>query len=111
MSFPRSLSSTPIGERESTVSASEDLGDTPHRYAHSGPRIIHRPGGDRSAACNRAATEVACGLGVEVNDLFEVVTRRDAAEFLGADGVHFTKAGYRLLAGAVADAVRRALGA
>ncbi|MHC5056822.1 MAG: SGNH/GDSL hydrolase family protein [Planctomycetota bacterium] len=62
------------------------------------------------AAYNRAAMDVACGLGVEVDDLFEVVTRSGAGGLLSDDGVHFTKAGYRLLGDAVADAVRATLG-
>jgi lysophospholipase L1-like esterase len=61
------------------------------------------------AAYNRAAMDVACSLGVEVNDLFEVVTQNGAPGLLLADGVHFTQAAYALLGDAVADVVRAAL--
>ncbi len=58
------------------------------------------------AAYNRAGLDVARALGVEVNDLFDVVTRGGPAGLLTDDGVHFTRAGYRLLGKAVAEVVR-----
>lgn len=77
-------------------------------------RHAERKGFDRHerdvAAYNRAAVDVARELGVEVNDLWEAVTRAGCDGLLAEDGVHFTQAGYGLLGRAVARAARGALG-
>jgi len=57
-------------------------------------------------AYNAAALEIARRLGVQVNDLFEVVMRSGRDELLQKDGVHFTEAGSKLLGEAVAAAIR-----
>ena len=58
---------------------------------------------------NAAATPVMKKLGVPVCDLHKAVTKAGADELLGKDGVHFTEAGYRLLAKKVAAAISREL--
>ena len=77
-------------------------------------RHAERKGFDRHerdvADYNRAAVDVARELGVEVNDLWGVVTRSGRDGLLAEDGVHFTQAGYGLLGKEVARAARGALG-
>lgn len=58
------------------------------------------------AAYNEAATEICDRLGVEINDLFEVVSESGRDRLLTADGVHFTDEGYALLGKAVAGFIR-----
>ena len=59
-------------------------------------------------AYNEAATEIATNLGVEINDLFQVVSEagRDRL-LLPGDDVHYTEEGSRILAKAVAGFIRR----
>ena len=59
------------------------------------------------AAYNRAAEQVMAELGVPVNDL-AAFTADFPLEYF-ADEVHFTEAGSRLLAGKVADEIRKYL--
>lgn len=58
---------------------------------------------------NRAAVEAILPLGVPVNDLYRIVQDGDPAKLLGADGTHYTPAGYDRLADAVADSLKRQL--
>lgn len=59
---------------------------------------------------NDAALSIMQERGVPVNDLYRVVTEAGAEEHMSPDGVHFTEAGYELLAGAVVDAIMAAAG-
>jgi isoamyl acetate esterase len=56
-------------------------------------------------AYNAAALAIAQSLGLEVNDLFEVVMGAGRDQLLLPDGVHFKPQGYRLLAERVTEAV------
>ena len=58
------------------------------------------------AAYNEAATEVCERLGVEINDLFQVISESGRDRLLTEDGVHFTDEGYALLGKAVAGFIR-----
>ena len=58
-------------------------------------------------AYNEVATELAVGLGIEINDLYTVIVDAGRDGLLREDGVHFTPDGSRLLAGAVVEAIRR----
>jgi lysophospholipase L1-like esterase len=58
---------------------------------------------------NETAFKVMAGLGVPVDELHAVVARGGAEKLLGADGTHYTPAGYEALADAVADCVTRNL--
>ena len=60
-------------------------------------------------AYNAAALEIARAHGLAVDDLYGAAVTRGWTDHLTRDGVHFTEEGYRLLGGAVADAVRAAL--
>ncbi|NLO73292.1 MAG: SGNH/GDSL hydrolase family protein [candidate division WS1 bacterium] len=60
------------------------------------------------AAYNAAALEVVRAAGVQVNDLHRVVSDRGKDSLVCEDGTHFTEGGYRILAQAVAAAVRGA---
>ena len=62
-------------------------------------------------AYNAAALETARARDLAVDDLYGMAVTRGWTDHLTADGVHFTEEGYRLLGGAVAGAVRAALGA
>jgi lysophospholipase L1-like esterase len=55
---------------------------------------------------NRAATEVAKELQVEIDDLYSVVMQAGRDRYLNEDGVHFTPAGSYLLGKAVAGCIR-----
>src|SRR5262249_29415565 len=61
------------------------------------------------ARYNAAARQVMAAAGVPVHDLHAIVTRGGAEALLGADGTHYTPAGYELLAAAVTDSVTRHL--
>jgi len=58
---------------------------------------------------NLAAAEIMAEAGVPVDDLHAVAAAADLQSFLTPDGVHFTEAGYGLLASAVAEALSRVL--
>ncbi len=58
---------------------------------------------------NTAATAVMRDAGVPVHDLHWVVEQGGPDKLLGADGTHYTRAGYERLAEAVADCVQRQL--
>jgi lysophospholipase L1-like esterase/dienelactone hydrolase len=58
---------------------------------------------------NDKALTVMRGAGVPVNDLHGIVEQAGTEQMLGADGTHYTPAGYERLADAVADCVRRQL--
>jgi lysophospholipase L1-like esterase/dienelactone hydrolase len=58
---------------------------------------------------NEAALAVMRPAGVPVNDLHGLVEQAGAETLLGADGTHYTPAGYERLADAVADCIRRQL--
>ena len=60
-------------------------------------------------AYNRRAQEVTAQLGVEVDDLYAIVTRAGRDSVLVPDGVHFAGDGYTLLGRAVAEVIRSAL--
>jgi lysophospholipase L1-like esterase len=60
-------------------------------------------------AYNRAAAEIAGGLGVGINDLYAAVVRAGPDSLLSDDGVHFAQAGYELLGKAVAEFIRPSL--
>jgi len=55
---------------------------------------------------NQVALEVICEHGIQVNDLHTVALDAVVEHILSHDGVHFTEAGSRLLAGAVAGEIR-----
>jgi hypothetical protein len=57
-------------------------------------------------AYNQAALEVMREHGIQVNDLHAVALDAGAERILSQDGVHFTEAGSRLLAKAVAGMIR-----
>jgi len=57
-------------------------------------------------AYNQVALEVIREHGIQVNDLHDVAQDAGVERILSHDGVHFTEAGSRLLAGAVAGAIR-----
>lgn len=56
-------------------------------------------------AYNAVATEICGELNVAVHDLYTVVEQAGPHELMTEDGVHFTEAGYAVLAAAVANAV------
>lgn len=58
---------------------------------------------------NRSAVETLLPLGIPVDDLYRIVQDGDPAKLLGADGTHYTPAGYERLADAVADGIKRQL--
>ncbi|HEY7424188.1 MAG TPA: alpha/beta hydrolase family protein, partial [Gemmataceae bacterium] len=58
---------------------------------------------------NETALAVMRQAGVPVDDLHAIVERAGTEKLLGADGTHYTAAGYERLADAVADCVRRQL--
>jgi lysophospholipase L1-like esterase/dienelactone hydrolase len=58
---------------------------------------------------NETAIAVMRRAGVPVNDLHAIVEQSGVDKILGADGTHYTAAGYVRLADAVADCVRRQL--
>lgn len=62
------------------------------------------------AAYNAAALELAQAAEMQVDDLHGAVMAGGKEELVCDDGTHFTEAGYRLLAEAVAAAVRAATG-
>ena len=62
-------------------------------------------------AYNEAGLEIAREHGAHIDDLHGLVIARGPLGLLGPDGVHFTEAGYALLASAVAASVRACLGA
>ena len=57
-------------------------------------------------AYNEAAVGIAAKLGVEIDDLFRLVSEAGRDRLLTRDGRHFTEDGDRLLGKAVADVVR-----
>ncbi len=57
-------------------------------------------------AYNREATQIAQKLGVQINNLYEVVMKAGRDRLLQKDGVHFIEEGSALLGRAVAEAVR-----
>lgn len=57
-------------------------------------------------AYNQVALEVIGEHGIQVNNLHAVALDAGVERILSHDGVHFTEAGSRLLAGAVAGAIR-----
>jgi lysophospholipase L1-like esterase len=72
---------------------------------HHATKGFHRFDAD-VLAYNGAAAEIARGMGIPINDLFDVVTRAGRDTLLLDDGVHFAQAGYELLGKAVADFIR-----
>lgn len=56
---------------------------------------------------NAAAAEIMSTAGVPTDDLHAVVADAGAAELISPDGTHMTERGYRLLAGAVAEAIAK----
>lgn len=62
-------------------------------------------------AYNEAARDIALEHGARIDDLHGLVVAHGPLGLLGPDGVHFTEAGYALLARAVAASVRACLGA
>lgn len=58
---------------------------------------------------NAVALKVMRGAGVPVHDLHWVVEQGGSEELLGKDGTHYSPAGYKTLAEAVADCVERLL--
>lgn len=58
---------------------------------------------------NREAAACMAELSVPVNDLYQVVADADPETLLGADGVHFTDLGSRLLGQAVGDFLQSVL--
>jgi len=60
-------------------------------------------------AYNREAIQIAQKLGVQINNLYEVVMKAGRDGLLQKDGVHFTEEGSALLGQAVAGAVRSCL--
>ena len=60
-------------------------------------------------AYNQAATEVATGMGVPINDLYATVMQAGRDECLTEDGVHFTPAASALLGRVVAAAIMKQL--
>lgn len=72
---------------------------------HDAARFSRRREAD-VAAYNAAARSVAEARGVPVNDLFAAVEAAGRGRMLAADGVHFTRDGYRFLAEWVAYAIR-----
>lgn len=58
------------------------------------------------AAYNAAALSLAREFGLEIDDLFAVMTAAGPADHLNEDGVHFSPAGYEVLGRAVAAALR-----
>jgi lysophospholipase L1-like esterase/dienelactone hydrolase len=58
---------------------------------------------------NEAAVAIMKAEGVPVDDLHALVVHGGADKLLGADGTHYTKEGYALLADAVADCILRQL--
>ena len=60
-------------------------------------------------AYNARAAAHCRALGVEIDDLFDVVQRADKRAILREDGVHFSDEGSRILGGAVAYCIRRHL--
>lgn len=60
-------------------------------------------------AYNAAGCAAARGLGIPINDLYEVVMRNGRDLLLSPDGVHLTEAGYRRVAEAVVAVLRPAL--
>ena len=61
---------------------------------------------DDIASYNKAARQIMDAAGVPINDLHAVVQRASPQELIADDGVHMTEQGTRLLAEAVAGAVR-----
>jgi len=57
-------------------------------------------------AYNRAAAEVADRMEIPIDDLYAAVMERGRDAMLSPDGVHYCEAGYELLGGAVAEAIR-----
>ena len=78
-------------------------GVAPGRYE----QMANPRSNEEIAAYNRAAERVMAELGVPVNDL--AAFSRDFPIEYYADEVHFTETGYRLLAGAVAETIRKYL--
>jgi lysophospholipase L1-like esterase/dienelactone hydrolase len=58
---------------------------------------------------NETARAVMRQGGIPVHDLHGLIVQADAEKMLGADGTHYTAAGYEKLAEAVTDCVRRQL--
>ena len=58
---------------------------------------------------NEAATRVMKKHGVVINDLHTLTSGFDAKHFIRPGDVHYTKAGYQLIANQVADAIRAQL--
>ncbi len=55
---------------------------------------------------NGISVDVATKLGVEIDELYQVVVDGGTERLLGPDGIHFTDEGYRLLGQTVADFLR-----
>ena len=62
-------------------------------------------------AYNAAAAEIMGGAGIAVNDLHAVIQAAGPEKLLSPDGVHFSEAGYRLLAEKVVECLRTVLDA
>jgi lysophospholipase L1-like esterase/dienelactone hydrolase len=60
-------------------------------------------------AYNEHAEKIMSELDIPVDDLYRIVRDGDPAKLLGADGTHYTPAGYERLADAVADCIKRQL--
>ena len=61
-------------------------------------------------ACNAAAGEIMLAAGIRINDLHAAAIAAGIETILAEDGVHMTAGGYAILARAVADCIRKALG-
>lgn len=79
--------------------------DANSRAAHEKPRDFHRRNAD-VLAYNDAARQVCTDLNVPVHDLYAVVHEAGLERLQTSDGVHYTPAGYDLLADAVAKRIR-----
>jgi isoamyl acetate esterase len=55
---------------------------------------------------NAAATPIAAGMDIAINDLYAFVVAHGRDELLLADGVHYSEQGYELLGKAVAGVIR-----
>jgi len=80
------------------------------RAARGELKVEHFRYTDDIASYNKAAREIMEAAGVAINDLHAIVQLASTEELIADDGVHMTEKGTRLLAEAVADAIRGQLG-
>ncbi|MBI5723011.1 MAG: hypothetical protein HZA50_03555 [Planctomycetes bacterium] len=76
------------------------------RHAARKDFSFHRRQSDVEAY-NGAAMEIIRPAGIKINDLHERTVAGGTEKLIGPDGVHLTDEGYRLLAAAVAHAIRQ----